>query len=131
MGTLTAARRLRGASSRPLRVLVVDCDEASRTAIAAALEWDSCDALLAGSADEAVELAHQAKPDVIVLGASLARAPNAPLAMAALGHVPLVAFYDRSTSLPDADAVVPLPLDVLQLLATVRMLAARRAARTG
>ena len=132
MVTLTAARRLCDESSGRVRVLVIDSDAAIRSAIMAALEWDSCDVLLAGNADEAIELAHRACPDVIVVGAAAMGAANGPPFTEALGHVPLVACYDRSTSpsAPRADAVVRLPLDTLELLAIVRLLAPRREGRS-
>ena len=109
-------------SPRPIRVLVIDSDEASRTAISAALEWDSCDVSLAPSAHEALEVARRAPPDIVVLGASVARALGPALRAGILRDVPVIACCDHSGIPLFADAVLPSPLDAFELIATVRLL---------
>jgi DNA-binding response OmpR family regulator len=109
-------------------VLVVEEDEASRAAIDSALRWNGYEVLGASSGTEAIELARHRRPHLVILGASLAPAEVASfrstqLRNRALRPVAVIAYSAHDDVPLDADCVLGLPFDLLELLAAVALLA--------
>src|SRR5690349_12700397 len=116
-----------GARATTPRVLVVDDDAAACALTRETLRWLPFETSTASSAAEALELAPALRPDVIVVSAALAEPLGAVMRDGALAAARVVAFSSGGESAPVADVVLRTPVDTLELLATVRLLAARAA----
>jgi CheY-like chemotaxis protein len=104
------------------RVLVVDADPVHCKAMRVALLGGAYHVTAASTAADALAMAVRLRPHVIVVGASLAAAFGALLEGGPLGSVPIVAVAGGE-GVPVADVMLPSPVDALELLATVRLLA--------
>jgi DNA-binding response OmpR family regulator len=116
----------------PITVLVVDDDPSIRLLCRVNLELDGCTVLEAERLDEARELLNQAPVDVVLLDVHIGRddgrdllrelretSPGTPVAL-------LTGSSDRGTLEPErADAMIPKPFRLEQLVSTVRDLAGR------
>lgn len=103
------------------RVLVVEADlhcQGMRTALLGGPHHVTA----ASTAAEALAIAARLRPHVIVVGASLAAALGALLDGGPLGNIPIVAVAGGE-GVPVADVMLRSPVDALELLATVRLLA--------
>jgi len=110
-----------------IRVLVVDDDPAGCALTLDALRWLPCETSAAASAAEALELASALGPHVIVVCAALAEPLGALLRDGALSSTPIIALAAAGAGVPVADVILRAPVDALELLATVRLLAAHGA----
>jgi hypothetical protein len=70
------------------------------------------------------------RPHVVVVGASLAVAIGTLLQGGAFARTPVIAVAQED-AVPVADVVLQAPVDALELIATVRLLVARRTAAEG
>ena len=119
-------------ASVPITVLVVDDDPSIRLICRVNLELDGCSVLEAGGLDEARDLLSQESVDVVLLDVHVGRddgrnllrelrerSPGAPVAL-------LTGSSEGGSVDPErADAVIPKPFRLDQLISTVRDLAGR------
>jgi CheY-like chemotaxis protein len=126
-------RAVRNGSARPLatkpvtagaatRVLVVDADPVHCKAMRVALLGGPHHVTATSTAADALAIAARVRPHVIVVGASLAATFGALLEGGPLGSTPIVAVAGGE-GVPVADVMLRSPVDALELLATVRLLA--------
>jgi DNA-binding NtrC family response regulator len=122
-----------GLTSDSITVLVVDDDPSIRLLCRVNLELDGCTVLEAGGLNEARELLSHAPVDVVLLDVHVGRddgrellrelrerSPGTPVAL-------LTGSSEQGVVDPErADAVIPKPFRLEQLISTVRDLAGRR-----
>ncbi|MFL5263603.1 MAG: hypothetical protein ACJ79L_14460 [Anaeromyxobacteraceae bacterium] len=102
----------------------MDDDPAALALTREALRWLPFETSTAASIAEALGLAPALRPHVIVVSAALAEPLGAVLRDGALAATRVIAFSSGCESTPLADVVLRTPVDALELLATVRLLAA-------
>jgi DNA-binding response OmpR family regulator len=105
-----------------LRVLVVDADPATCDRTGETLRWDGCEVSMASTAERALELVRSIRPHAIVISASIVLAMGGALRVGAFSRIPVIALSSGDDALA-VDAVLRAPVDALELLATVRLLA--------
>ena len=101
----------------------MDGDAAACALTREALRWLPFEISAAASAAEALALAPSLRPHVVVVSAALAEPLGEALRGGALASARVVAFSSGAESAPVADVVLRTPVDALELLATVRLLA--------
>jgi two-component system KDP operon response regulator KdpE len=124
-----------GAASDPLTVMVVEDDAPLRVALAASLGSHGYSVIETGSAEEAIVLAEQRPPDLVLLDLTLPGADGlqAVRRLRAFTAVPIVVLTVRSGKSDKlaaldggADDYIVKPFDVDELLARVRAALRRR-----
>jgi two-component system, OmpR family, KDP operon response regulator KdpE len=122
-------------SGPPPRVMVVEDDAPLRSALSASLSAHDYEVVEAGSAEEAIVLAGQRLPDLVVLDLTLPGADghHALRRMRSFSAVPIVvltvrdSLADKVSALDDgADDYVVKPFEVDELLARIRAALRRR-----
>ena len=108
-----------------MRVLVVDDDPLNRDATCETLRWDGWEVEMATTPEQARELVRSACPDMVVISGPLALAMDADLRAGLLSQIPVIALSSSEDG-GAADAILPSPVDALELLATARLLTRNR-----
>lgn len=130
----TAEAIMTGAEVRAAKILVVDDDENIRDSLREAFEEQGYDAITAADGREALEILHHGgeRPDLVVLDLVMPlvdgwRVYDAMQSDTMLSKIPVIVSTSNPAGAPAGAIVLPKPLKLRRLLATIEQLFPRRA----